>query len=377
MTEKKIISQERQLLFDKAERELHFTADIYPLGSRFENLSNNLARIWMLDVTGVPGCHYGLKNIFVPIIKNLETEGIEISEKQVSINPGTTILVEPTTGNGGFAFSDAAEMLGYQHVLIMPDGLPQARYKHPKGRPVEIIKTPAEDYSLGMPRKLKELIKQNPERLARGEKIYVTPNHPVSAAEITIKAMSELGIQLLNQVGNQPLITVVSMGNGASLCALGEYVKQHAPGSLVIATESFVFGDGYDKFAQIKGLLRYKELYGIEPANRTLMKTFEDYGSNAPIGIELPLQTRAMSSDLIDLYVLTTNTKALETLRSLMPKIENFDNAGKLPNRSNLPQALIDRFGNTTLGNIATASQLTNQSKLVVAMAYDGRENYV
>lgn len=372
------ISNERKQVFREAEKKLHFTAGVYPLGDRFEGLTPELAHVWVLDVTRVPGCHYGLKNVFVPIIEDLETHGIDVGEQHVPVSPETAILVEPSTGNGWVAFSDAAETLGYQYVVIMPDGLPEARYRHPAGRRVTIIKTPAQDYAVGMPKQLKKLIKENPQRLADDEKIYVTPNHPISAAEITVKTMSELGRQLLTWVDEaSPIRAVVSMGNGASLCALGEYLKENSSRSKVVATESFVFGEGYDTFAQLKNLPRYRELYGIDPGNTILMKAFSAYGTNAPIHIELPLQTRAMSGNLIDDYMLFTDSKAVETFKQLIPSGQSLENVARLPNYSNLPQSLFGKFGNSTLANIATASSYTNGKELVVAMAYDGRGNYV
>lgn len=143
------------------------------------------------------------KNVFVPIIHGLEEHGVMVGEKHVDVSPNTAILIEPSTGNGWVAFSNAAEVLGYEHLVVMPDGLPQARYRHPQGKDVHIIKTLAQEYALGMPKQLKALIKQNPQRLMNG-KIYVTPNHPIGAAEITIKTMSELGWQLLKKLGDQP-----------------------------------------------------------------------------------------------------------------------------------------------------------------------------
>lgn len=378
MSELRRLSDERQALFGEVERKLHFQADIYTLGERFEQLPDYLRNIVMLDVTKIPGCHYGLKNVFVPIIEHMEETGVEVKNQHVEVIPENVILVEPSTGNGWVAFSDAAEALGYEHIVIMPEGLPEARYRDPKGRNVRIIKTPKEEYAAGMPKALRELLHENQERLSRGEKIFATPNHPVSAADITVETMSELGKQLIDQVGANtlPLRTVVSMGNGASICALGEYVKKHKSGSKVTATESLAYGGGYDRFAMQKGLPRYKDLFGIEPGNKKMMVTFKAFGTNAPIGIELPLQTRAIQGDLIDNYVLFTDNDAMKVFGDITSLLENLEQARKLPNYSSLPQALYDAYGNSTLANIATAVQYADKGELVVAMAYDGRENY-
>ncbi|MBI3619960.1 hypothetical protein HY214_02340 [Candidatus Roizmanbacteria bacterium] len=377
MSEAKILLRQREPLFREAKQKLCHRAQVYPLGERFEGLSPALARIVMLDVSGIPGCHYGLKNVFVPIIENLELRGTVIAGRSVPVSPETAILVEPSTGNGWVAFSDAANCLGYEHIVVIPDGLPEARYRHPEQREVRMIKTPAEDYAAGMPKQMRRLMIENPKRLTRGEKIYITPNHAISGAEITVRTMSELGRQLLQQIGEQhlPLRVVVSMGNGASVCALGEHVKEKVPGSLVVATESFVYGAGYDKFARLKNLPRYEELYGIEPANKDLMVVFSAYGTNAPIGIELPLQERAMN--LLDDFLLFTNAAALHVFKELTSSEKFLECARQLPNYSILPRALYEQFGNSTLANIISASRFTEKAnELVVAMAYDGRGNY-
>ncbi len=377
-TEKRILSPAREQLFRQAENELHFSIQVYRLGDRFRDLPYELASISMLDATHVPGCHYGVRNVFVPIIKNLEETVTIVNGQSAVVSPETAILVEPSTGNGWVAFSDAAERLGYEHFVVMPDGLPEARYKHPSGRPIELWRTPAEEYALGMPKALMSLIRKNKQRYAEGKKIYVTPNHPVGAADITVTAMSDLGRQLLDNISasNDSLRVVVSMGNGASLCSLGEFVKAHKPYAKITATESFAFGGGYDRFAHAKGLQRYEDLFGVKPGNSALMAAFTTYGTNAPIGIELPLQTRAINGGTIDDYVLFSDDKVLQAYAKLRPDGKHLINAISLANYSKLPYKLFATYGNSTLANIIVASQFVRIGEHTVAMAYDGRENY-
>lgn len=377
--EKYVISSEREKLFEEVKRELTFSAEVYSLGDRFEGLPSALAPIVMLDTTQVPGCHYSVGNPFLPIIHDLEENGASVGKKQrVKVSPETTILFEASTGNGWVAFSNVAQRLGYEHIVVMPDGLPESRYIHPEGRQVKVQRTPAKEYAVGMKKAQDALIGKNRLRLARKEKLYVSPNHAIDGANRTIQAMSELGRQLTNNLGelDQPLRVVISMGNGASLCGLGEYVKDHTVGAKVVATESFAYGGGYEQFAKLKGLLGYQDLFGIESDNSVLMGKFSAFGTNARIGIELPLQTRAMISNLIDDYILFTDDKVLSAYKTLHPGKDFVDNAQYLPNYSQLPHVLFEAYGNSTLANIAVASRFTNRNETVVAMAYDSRENY-
>jgi hypothetical protein len=376
--ESHMLSPEREGVFRTAETELRFSIQVYRLGDRFEGLAPELAEIAMLDVTQIPGCHYGAKNVFVPIIRHLESTRGPGRESGIMVSPQKTILVETSTGNGWVAFSDAAEKLGYEHKVIMPDGLPDARYRHPQGRKVEIIRTPKDEYAQGLPKQLQALMNQNRQRLAEGKKIYVSPNHAVASADITIEAMSDIGRQLTANLGQShaPLRVVISMGNGASLCAVGEYVKKNNPNAKVVATESFAYGGGYDRFAKKRGLASYAELFGVDPGNSGLMAKFSAFGTNAPIGIEMPLHARAINSDLIDDYILFADDKVLQVYEGLQPRAGHMQNALHLPNYSTLSETLIQTYGNSTLANIAVASRFTGEGERVVAVAYDSRKQY-
>lgn len=375
--EQQPIPQDRKVLFNEAKETLRYQADVYQLGERFEGLPIRLSDIVMLDVTKIPGCHYGLRNVFVPIIENLEKERvvkIEGRQEPVRISPDTTIFAEGSTGNGWVAFSDASTMLGYEHCVIMPGGLPEARYRHPQGRDVQIIKTPAELYAEGMPLQLKRMIEENPMRLARGEKIYFSPNHAIRAADITVQAMSALGEDLLAKVGNYPgpLTVVASMGNGASVCALGEYLKRSRPKDEIYSTET-LYGVGYNRYAEMHDMLSYRDLYGIDPGDPRLMKTFTAFGTNAPLGVDLPLQRRAIEGGLLDGYNLFTDDRTVAEFEAICNSPVYRARVRNLPNINRLPQALYDTYGNSTLGNIAAAKR---RGGLIVALAYDGRENY-
>lgn len=367
-----MLSPEREALFNEVETKLQFPIEVYRLGDRFAGLPRELAPIVILDVTKGRGCHYGVRNVFVPTIHDLE--GTKIVRKIVS--PETAILVESSSGNGWIAFSDAADALGYEHVVVMPDGLPEPRYKHPLGRDVEIIRTPKEKYVEGMPEALENLMKENRHRVRRGEMIYASPDHSVARADITVQTMSEIGHQFLEKLRqvDQPLRIVLSMGNGASICAVGGYLKDQV-GAKVVATESPAYGGGYDRFAKNKGLPSYRELFGIDPGHPELMAHFSAYGTNAPFGKELVLQIRAMDRVLND-YVLVEDDSVLRAFRQLRPGTDYLRNASDLPNRSRVPSILYDTYGNSTLANIVAASRYIDRGELVVAMAYDGRQNY-
>jgi len=372
------IDDERQQLFDKLDGELKGNAEFYFLDERFPE--EEFPEIICIDVSQVEGCHYGHNNVFVPLIERLEKQGISIDGEVHQVTPDKAILIEPSTGNGFIAFTKAAHLLGYETKVIMPDGMPEARYRGGENYAAEIIRTPAEKYARGMPERIEELIAQNRQRLKSGEKIFASPNHCIGeSGDITVARMGLMVKQLDRWMGANYSGVIgslsVSVGNGSSLCGLGEAIKRLNPQTQVHATESFACGLYYNEFARNNGLDSYLKLYGIEPAADILMKHFTEYGTNAPIGIKFPLQKRGLN--IVDNVILCANHELLDAFNNgFNPSMKHFNQASRLPRWDKLPQRLHDHYGNSSLMNIAAAISVAEEDAAGIAMIYDGRDKY-
>lgn len=397
-----LVQDGRVALYEAIEAEFNYKPDIYRAGERFEDLPSDIAPLIFIDVTKVPGCHYGVGNLFLEIMKVIESEGVPVNRQRIQVRPENTYVVEGSTGNGWVAAARTAVRLGYKFIGVMPDGMPAARYQYEgfsnivcfdshnpddileqkklcasidlafsPGISVVIVKTPADQYALGMPRQIKAFLSQNRSRLEEEHRIYVSPDHSVQNAEITVKAMSKIGEEVVNSLGKQnlPTIVVASMGNGASVCALEN------TGMALVVTESLNTGLWYDQFAALHDLESYNTRFGIDPANPSLMQKFITYGTNAPLEVLLPLQQRALQT--VSGCVLFTESETLETFLRLGLENTYLQRVLQLPNYSLLPPVLQAAFGNSSLANIAVAKRFIEMGKEAAVMIYDGRENYI
>lgn len=374
------LSRERQKLFDDLDEELRGEVIVDNLGKKF-NLLSVYKRMFTINVSGNKGCHYGANNVFLAIIKFLEENGIPVGEERVEVNPDTSYIIESTSGNAGAACAITAKRLKYKKcILVIPNGLPEARYRALEELGAEVVRTERKQYVAGMPPKLLEFIKQNKERHKKGKKIFVSPNHSVGkSSNITVQRMGYIVEQFLEQYYEKydtgPIDKLfVTFGNGTSLYSFGKGLKNEFPDLQVIGTADFAYGGGYDQFAERKGLSSYEKLYGIKPG--TLRSHFKLLGANARIGVKLPLQERAFDEGIIDDYILCTHHDLLNAYKKLSPSSEQLQNALKLPHWDHAPTVLWQRFGNTSLANTMTAAQNLGEGEIGAVVIYDPRHLY-
>jgi cysteine synthase A len=153
------------------------------------------------------------------IIHNAEISG--------KLKPGAT-LIEATSGNTGMAVASIAAMRGYKAVLVMSEIQSIERRKVLKAFGAELVLTPKEEGTNGSRRRLKEILKDNPDYFYVGQ--HINPSNPEAHYKHT-------GPEIWEDTDGQVDILIAGLGTGGTICGAGEFLKMNNPDIKAIAVE--------------------------------------------------------------------------------------------------------------------------------------------
>jgi len=153
---------------------------------------------------------------------------IEAAEAAGQIEPGKTVLVEPTSGNTGIALAFVAAGKGYRLILTMPESMSVERRKMLKLLGAELVLTPASEGMKGAIRKAEELTASTPDAFMTQQfKNLANP-------EIHRKTTAE---EIWRDTDGKADILISGVGTGGTLTGVGEVIKARKPSFKIIAVE--------------------------------------------------------------------------------------------------------------------------------------------
>lgn len=173
---------------------------------------------------------------------------IEAAEREGKIQPGKTVLIEPTSGNTGIALAFVAASKGYRLILTMPESMSIERRKMLRFYGAELVLTPKEKGMSGAIARAEELLGEYENAFSPGQ--FSNPANPQIHRETTAE-------EIWNDTDGGADILIAGVGTGGTLTGVSQALKARKPGFQTIAVEpeeSHVLSGGSPAPHKIQGI---------------------------------------------------------------------------------------------------------------------------
>ena len=173
---------------------------------------------------------------------------IDAAEAEGLIEPGRSVIVEPTSGNTGIALAMVCAARGYHLILTLPEGMCRERAKLLRAYGAEVRETP----SLGGMNEAVELAQE----IASSARAFMPQQFSNPAnPEVHRRTTAE---EIWRDLDGEVDAFVGGVGTGGTITGVGQVLKERRPETLIVAVEP----------ASLAGALRRRARAAQDPGDR-------------------------------------------------------------------------------------------------------------
>lgn len=173
---------------------------------------------------------------------------VEAAEQAGLIQPGVTVLVEPTSGNTGIALAMVAAAKNYKLILTMPETMSQERQAMLKAYGAKLELTPGDEGIKGAISRAEQIVNRTPNAYMLQQ--FRNPANTKIHRETTAE-------EIWTDTDGQVDIVIAGVGTGGTITGVAEVIKQRKPSFQAIAVEpaySPVLSKGHAGLHRIQGI---------------------------------------------------------------------------------------------------------------------------